>query len=165
MVEWTFVSHQSRKCSTDNFSVAVVFQSIIHQCAHFLFHGSVINSYKELWSFLLYWKLFNMYLKEQICFPNPIDTFKIYPGSSNNTASRNTICRWFIRRHFQPETRVGFSPSIPRQVHGKTIPEIAVLSGSIVVVTVVFSIHPPKMKCRFVTPVRVVENISFKGGG
>lgn len=24
---------------------------------------------------------------------------------------------------------------------------------------------PPKMKCRFVTPVRVVENISFKGGG
>lgn len=47
MVEWTFVSHQSRKCSTDNFSVAVVFQSIIRQCAHFLFHGSVINSYKD----------------------------------------------------------------------------------------------------------------------
>lgn len=58
IVEWTFVSHQSRKCSTDNFSVAVVFQSIIRQCAHFLFHGSVINSYKELWSFLLYWKCF-----------------------------------------------------------------------------------------------------------
>lgn len=68
MVEWTFVSHQSRKCSTDNFSVAVVFQSIIHQCAHFLFHGSVINSYKELWSFLLYWKLLICISKNRFVF-------------------------------------------------------------------------------------------------
>lgn len=71
-----------------------------------------------------------------------LDTFKIYPGSLNNTVSRNTICRWFIRRHFQPKTCVGFSPSIPRQVHGKTIPEIAVLSGSIVWLLLCFrSIH------------------------
>lgn len=83
-----------------------------------------------------------------------LDTLKIYPGSLNNTVSRNTICRWFIRRHFQPETCVGFSPSIPREVHGKTIPEIAVLSGSIVVITVMFSIHPPRMKCYFATLVR-----------
>lgn len=78
-------------------------------------------------------------IKEQICFPNPLDTFKIYLGSSNNIVSRNTICRWFIRRHFEPETCVGFPP---REVHGKTIPEIAVPSGSIVVVTVMFSFDP-----------------------
>lgn len=90
------------------------------------------------------------------------DTFKIYPGSLNNTVSRNTICRWFIRRHFQPKTCVGFSPSIPSPWKNDTWNHGPFRFHC--VVTVMFSIHPPRMKCHFVTLVRVVENISFKGG-